>query len=415
MPNELDGVFIHRGRLVSADAIIDDGVVIVQQGVIAYAGTVAGIDAHWEHAVTLTAAQPDRYILPGLVDIHCHGGGGGSFPDALDRDEAQVAIAEHRRHGTTSLVASLVTGPPAVLRERVAMLAGLVDEGELAGIHLEGPFVSPERCGAQNPAFIQTPDPRLVAELCELAHGGIVTMTLAPEIPGNCGPGSVTEALIAHDALPSFGHTDAAQGQMRTAIDGAGKLLRQNAARSELPTVTHLFNGMRPLQHREAGPVLDALTAAASGLAVVELVGDGTHLNPALVREVFELVGADHIMLITDAMAAAGMADGRYRLGSLAVRVRDGVARLDGENEAGAIAGGTAHLIDVVRTTVAGGVPLVDAVKAASATPARVLGRSDIGVLQAGRRADVLVVDDELRVCEVWRGGELVPSSRTAR
>ena len=159
---------------------------------------------------------------------------------------------------------------------------------------------------------------------------------------------------------------------------------------------------MRPLHHRDPGPVAALLAAAGRGDVVVELIADGVHLAPATVRAVMELVGADAVALVTDAMAGAGMPDGFYRLGPARVQVTDGLARLV---RGGAIAGGTAHLLDVVRATVAAGVPLRDAVRSAATTPAAVLGRPDIGALEAGRRADLVVVDADLRPLRVMRAG----------
>ncbi|UNX53970.1 amidohydrolase family protein [Georgenia sp. TF02-10] len=447
-----------RGQVVTPGAALADGVVVLDGDTIAWVGqaddaTAAG----WGPALAAAgpAADPapeDRggYLLPGLVDLHCHGGGGASFPDAETAAEAMAAVAEHRRHGTTSLVASLVTAAPGTLRARVEMLAGLAAAGELAGIHLEGPFLSTARCGAQDPALIMAPDPALTTELLALGDGHVVTMTLAPEHPGNRGPDGVAARLAAGGALPSWGHTDAGPGDTRAALAESAALLAETAAlrvaayaddqptapvvsepaaaagqpaagrpdaaagqpaaaqrapRSARPTVTHLFNGMRPWHHRDPGPVGEVLAAARRGQAVVELIGDGTHLHPAVVREVYELVGRENAVLVTDAMAAAGMPDGSYRLGSMDVVVADGVARLAG---GGSIAGGTAHLLDVVRTTVAGGVPLVDAVYMAATGPAGVLGTTRVGALEAGRRADVVRTDADLRPVQVLRGGVAV-------
>jgi N-acetylglucosamine-6-phosphate deacetylase len=196
-------------------------------------------------------------------------------------------------------------------------------------------------------------------------------------------------------------------------------------------TATHLFNGMRPLHHRKPGPIAACLAAAARGDMVVELIGDGVHLDPATVRSVFDMVGADHVVLVTDAMAAAGVADGRYELGPMSVVVHDGVARIATENVSGTqvtggtptpdmseagegpIAGGTAHLIDVVRCAVTGGVPLVDAVRSATAVPARVLGLTgEVGSLEPGARADVLVTDADLRPVRVLRLGVNIAVAR---
>jgi N-acetylglucosamine-6-phosphate deacetylase len=230
-------------------------------------------------------------------------------------------------------------------------------------------------------------------------------MTVAPEVDGVVGPGGVVDALAAAGAVPSFGHTDASAEVVDAAVAAARAALAAPGTRSGRPTATHLFNGMRPLHHRDPGPVAACLAAAARGDLVVELVADGTHLADGTVRAVFDLVGPDAIALVTDAMAAAGMADGTYDLGPMRVRVAGGVARLaDGD----AIAGGTAHLLDVVRRVVGAGVPLVAAVRSASRTPADVLGRPGLGALEVGRRADVVVVDGDLAPRAVLRAGAWV-------
>jgi N-acetylglucosamine-6-phosphate deacetylase len=394
-----------RGRVVTATAVIDDGVVVLDGDTIAWVGPVDAAGHHGWPDVPEASEVPVT-LLPGLVDLHNHGGGGAGFPDVSTPEQARVAVHEHLMHGTTTLVASLVTAAPDTLRERIAVLTVLADAGELAGIHLEGPYLSTARCGAQDPELIQRPDSDLVRELAEAAHGHLVTMTVAPELAGVSGEGGVMEALITAGALPSFGHTDASWSQTRTAVVDAHARLEANPGRrSARPTVTHLFNGMRPLAHRDPGPIPELLAAARRGDVVVELIGDGTHVAPEMVRSIFELLGAANVALVTDAMAAAGMPDGAYRLGSLDVTVSEGVARL---TEGGTIAGGTAHLLDVVRTTVAGGVPLVDAVLAASTTPAMVLGDPLVGALQAGRRADVVVTDSDLRSVQVLRAGRVV-------
>jgi N-acetylglucosamine-6-phosphate deacetylase len=228
-------------------------------------------------------------------------------------------------------------------------------------------------------------------------------MTIAPERPGATGPGGVGQTLLALGALPSFGHTDATAEVVEAAIAEAAQFAGPER-RSARATATHLFNGRRPMHHRDPGPALACLAGAGRGDLVVELIADGVHLAPAMVAEVFALLGPDAIVLVTDAMAAAGMPDGAYVLGSLAVTVDGGVARLaDGAS----IAGGTAHLLDVVRHTVLdSGIPLADAVAAASLTPARVLGMEhEIGSLQAGTRADIVLTDASLHPQTVYRSG----------
>ena len=392
-----------RGTAVLEQGLVPDALVLCAGERILWAGPAAHAPAELlpEDSRVL---EHDGLILPGLVDLHCHGGGGASFPDSEGAEEMLAAVLEHRRHGTTSLVASLVTADAATLREKVAQLAGLHRDGEIAAIHLEGPFLSEARRGAQNPDHLTDGDPALVRELAEIAGGALATMTVAPEA---AGADEVIDALAGSGAVPSLGHTDGGSAEMTRAVDRSIAALRRRRGRSPLPTATHLFNGMRPIHHRDPGPALAALDAASRGEMVVEVIADGVHLDARTVAHVFALAAEDHVVLVTDAMAAAGMADGRYRLGALDVTVAEGVATL---TEGGAIAGGTAHLVEVLRHAVLeAGVELVAAVRAASTVPARVLGLEDeIGSLAAGRRADVLMVDRALRPVTVLRGGQEV-------
>lgn len=376
-----------RGRVVLPDEVIEDGIVEFDGAVITAVGPAPGDPG--------PRATTSDLVLPGLVDLHCHGGGGASFPDATDADRAMVAVLEHRRHGTTTLVASLVTAPGDVLARSTELLARLADAGEIAGIHYEGPFISVGHCGAQNPAAVVAPDPDLTTRLLSLGRGHVVTMTIAPEAPRSL---EVASLLAAGGAVPSWGHTSATAPEARATLRAFDM-----AAGDRRATVTHLFNGMAPVHHRAPGPVLEFLAAARRGRLVVELIGDGVHLDPHTVNATHELVGRENVVFVTDAMAAAGMADGKYELGSLEVVVRDGVARLASN---GSLAGGTAHLVDVVRISVAGGIPLVDAVFMAATNPAAVLGREDIGRIAVGARADLLVTDADLRVRRVVRSGQ---------
>ena len=377
-----------RGRLVTGGQVVEDGVVVVTGDRVVFAGPATGWGGE------LPAPERERQLLPGLVDVHCHGAAGHGFPDA-DADGARAAAAHHRRHGTTTLVASLVSAPARVLQERLALLTPLVQDGDLAGVHLEGPFLSTARCGAQDPASIRPGDPALLAEL--LAGGAVVSMTLAPE---TAHARQLVEVLRAHGVLPSLGHTDAPAALTTAAV--------RSAARTGRLSATHLFNAMPPLLARAPGPVAACLAAAARGELVVELVADGVHLDPATVAMVFELVGPRQVALVTDAMAATGMPDGRYRLGALPVEVVGGTARLVTGAGPGAIAGGTACLVDVLRRTVASGVPLADAVLAATETPARLLGLDRVGRLSPGARADVLITDLDLHPTAVLRAGAWV-------
>jgi N-acetylglucosamine-6-phosphate deacetylase len=391
----VDAPTLLTGRVVTPAGVVDDGGVVVEGDRIAWVGRRAELD----HP---SAFQPDGWrdgltLLPGLVDLHNHGGAGGEF--GADPEAGRVAAAHHLHHGTTSLVGSIVSAPAEALVRGVAACAELVADGTLAGIHLEGPFLSVVRCGAQDPSALRDPDPALVDALTAAASGGLAQMTFAPERPG---ADALVAQLTAAGAIAAVGHTDADAGQSRAALDQVLEL----GARGGRPLVTHVFNGMPPLHHRSPGPIAAALGSAARGEAVLEVVGDGVHLAADTVRMLFETVGPDSLALITDAMAASGMPEGRYRLGGREVVVEGRTARLA---DGGAIAGGVATLLDVVRWGVTDvGLPLVDVVTAASLTPAAVMGWADVGALEAGRRADLLAIDDAYEPVCVLRAGEWV-------
>lgn len=306
-----------------------------------------------------------------LVDLHCHGALGHEFGG--DVGGSAAAAAHHRAAGVGSLVASLVSGTPDTLVAQVATLAPLVASGDLAGIHLEGPFLSEERRGAHDPSVLTDPDLALVETLAATcAEAGVpdalVQWTFAPE---RTGSGELVAALARHGILPAVGHTDASASVVTSTLTAIAD------ACGRPPLVTHLFNGMPPFHHRAGGPVAAALACAARGDAIVELIADGVHLAPDVVRMVFETVGPQRIALVSDAMAATGLGDGTYSIGTLEVDVADGVARLaDGGSGRGSIAGSTSTLADCVRWCIDEvGLPEADVLTAASATPATVLAR----------------------------------------
>lgn len=384
---------IVRGRIVTLHSVIDDGIVVVD------GDRITSVCAADETAHPLPPRSTTT-VLPGLVDIHCHGGAGASFPDAAV-DESMAAVRHHRSRGTTTLLASLVSAPRDRLVDQTALLADLYEAGEIAGVHCEGPFLSSVRCGAQDPESLRPGDEDLLREILIAGRGALKSMTLAPEIDGF---DLIGRMLREHGVLPSIGHTDADAAVTREGIEslGDGPL-----------SATHLFNGMPTWHHRAPGPVSECMAAAARGLMVLELIADGVHLADETVRAVFDLVGGGRIALVSDAMAAAGMSDGHYRLGSLDVTVRESVARLtrqDGDPATHPIAGGTSTVLDLVARAVrVAGVSLVDAVRAGSATPATLIGLGDeVGQLAAGFSADMLVVDEEYEPVRVVRRGVAV-------
>ncbi|WP_308115441.1 MULTISPECIES: amidohydrolase family protein [unclassified Rhodococcus (in: high G+C Gram-positive bacteria)] len=378
-----------RGRVVLVDGVLEDGVVEFEDDRIVRVGPARG-------RTDIAVPPSSSTILPGMVDVHCHGGGGAGFPDAT-ADAVDAAVAHHVRSGTTTMLASLVSAPREVLVDRTTLLANLWRRGDIAGVHLEGPFLARSRCGAQDPAAIVPGDPRLLEAVVTAGGGAVRSMTLAPE---TANLDALARVMAENDIRPSVGHTDADAATVTAAL-----------ARLTGPvSATHLFNGMPPLHHRSPGPVAACLAAAGRGEMVLELIGDGVHLDSWTVAMVVDLVGPDGIVFVSDAMAAAGMSDGPYRLGSLDVTVADGVARLtqDGD-EPGAIAGGTSTVLDIVRRAVAeSGVDLVSAVRMGATTPARFLGLQDtVGRLAAGMRADIVITDADLTVTSVVRRGRV--------
>lgn len=329
----------------------------------------------------------EAVVAPGFVDMHVHGGGGGAFFEATDEAVA-ATLALHRRHGTTSMMASLVSDQPEALVRQVSALADHVEAGDLLGIHLEGPWLAARRCGAHEPTALRDPDPAEIRALLAAGRGAVRMVTLAPELPGAL---EAVRRIVDAGAVAAIGHTDATYEQARAAIDAGATV------------ATHVFNAMRPVHHREPGPVVAALEDPR---VTVELIIDGVHLHPALHRLVTADVGVDRVALITDAMAASGMSDGAYRLGSLAVEVKDGVAHVAGTDT---IAGSTATMASTALQAVthAAGVRdevLRTVIRQMCLNPLRALGLPAPG-LAPGAPADLVVLTDDLAVRGVMRHG----------
>ncbi|MEV7173843.1 N-acetylglucosamine-6-phosphate deacetylase [Streptomyces sp. NPDC090085] len=375
----------HSTVLSGARVVLPTGTVAGGR-VIVEGERIAG-SAHEGAAITdLTG----HWIVPGFVDMHNHGGGGASFTSGTAEDVLR-GVRTHREHGTTTLVASTVTGDLDELARRAALLAELTQQGDLAGIHFEGPFINPCRKGAHKEDLLRDPDPAEVRKLVDAAHGTARMVTLATELPG--GLDSV-RLLAEHGVIAAIGHTDASYEQTRAAIDAGATV------------ATHLFNAMPGLAHREPGPIAALLEDER---ITVELINDGTHLHPAALELAFHHAGAHRVALITDAMDAAGFGDGTYHLGPLEVEVKDGVARLV---EGGSIAGSTLTLDTAFRRSVTlDKLPVESVVQAISANPAKLLGLYDeVGSLEPGKYADLVVLDAGFEVKGVMRRGEWIVS-----
>ncbi|PRB67061.1 N-acetylglucosamine-6-phosphate deacetylase [Arthrobacter sp. MYb213] len=390
--------------LISDGQKISDGALAIEDDRIRFAGsrddwlTQSDADQFPEHQV-----PRGSILIPGLIDLHNHGALGADFANP-EHGQVSDALDYLHRAGTTTLLASLVTAEPAEMLRAAEILAEFAEAGKIAGIHAEGPFLSEARCGAQDPRFLSDPDPEFVDELISASRGQLRTMTYAPELPGS---EELIEQLVALGVVPSLGHTNASAQVTSTSLQFAREQL-QNAGVdgfTEKPTVTHLFNGMPPLHHREPGPVAACLEEAARGNAYLELIADDVHLSPETVRLVFNLIGGQRVVLVSDSMSATGLSDGEYSLGPAKVTVSEGQARLAD----GSLAGGTATLLEVLRCTVSAGIALTRAVESATSIPASLIGLADeVGSLHYGFCADVVVLDAQLELHQVIRNGQVL-------
>ncbi|AZA09987.1 N-acetylglucosamine-6-phosphate deacetylase [Corynebacterium pseudopelargi] len=396
---ERDGALRLSGKILCPDGLVQ-GEITVRDGRIAEISPQP-------QAAQPQATQPDQpdqpqtpqpaddlLILPGFADVHNHGGAGESFPTS-DQQGCAKAARHHLAHGTTTLLASTVSMREPVLLPQLAQLAELAQEGLIAGIHAEGPFVNACRCGAQDPDAIIDGDPELFAKMIKAAKGYLRSVTLAPE---TANVEALIDACVEHNVIVSFGHSDADFSRAAQAINYAHQA-------GATITATHLFNAMPPLHHRNPGVAAALIEAAGRGVASVELIADGVHLSDDAVAMLMASLGPDHITFVSDAMGAAGKADGDYMLGALEVQVRDGVARLRTEDGApGAIAGGTSRIIDQVRRQVKSGHSLESVVRAATT------GHELLGVptgLKVGNPADLVVCTPGFEVQQVLKRGQL--------
>jgi N-acetylglucosamine-6-phosphate deacetylase len=335
----------------------------------------------------------DATLVPGSLDLHVHGAAGGSHDDGADG--IRTAVALHRRHGTTRSVLSLVANPvPDLVRSLGAIRDAMAADPTVLGAHLEGPFLSPHAAGAHAHEHLVDPTPARIEALLEAGEGVLRQVTIAPELDGAL---DAIRRLVAAGVVAAVGHTTCSGDVARGAFDAGATVL------------THAFNAMPGIHHREPGPIM---AAVADERVTLELILDGVHVAPAVAGLLFG-AAPDRVALVTDAMAATGSADGRYRLGSLEADVRDGIARLAGTDT---IAGSTLTQDVALRIAVREvGLALPDAVAALTVVPARALGLQDrYGLLRAGSAADVVALTPGLEVARVWAAGVEVPTAPQA-
>ena len=370
-------------RIVTSDGVLEQGwVEVVDERILRVEPGLPPADR------TDVVELAGGWLVPGFIDIHCHGGGGHDFTKSAEAMAAGVEF--HLSHGTTRSVVSLMTAPIDALCEQLSWVKPLIQRGDkgrgrILGAHLEGPFLSHLRCGAQNPHHVAEADRQLLAKLLEAGQGAVRHVTIAPELPGAL---ELVRDLLEADVIAAVGHTDAEYAQAAAAFEAGASHL------------THAFNAMRAMNHRAPGPVPAAFDAGAT----IELINDGVHVHDAVSRLLARSAGST-MVFITDAISATGVGDGSYELGDQAVVVRDGEARLPGT---GHLAGSTLTMDEAFRRAVVElGLSPQAAVEAASTTPARVLGISDAcGAIKPGLDADFVLLDEELRLRKVMLAGQ---------
>lgn len=324
------------------------------------------------------------YISPGFIDLQANGGVGYDFIEAQEEGVKRIA-SFHASHGTTGLLATLITAPMDRLRRAMEAIKRAQAKGIL-GVHLEGPFIAPEKRGAHSPQYILEPSLEQFRALTDGYRDLIRVVTLAPELPG-------ADRLIEEArefAVPALGHSNATYEEARAAVEKGIRLF------------THIFNAMKGFHHREPGTV----GAALDSEVMVGLIADGVHVHPAAVRLLLKAKGIDKICLVTDSISAAGLDDGRYSLAGQEVIVEGGVARLAD----GTLAGSTLTMERAVKNFMEfTGLSLPEAVRAATLNPARLLGLEQRkGSIAVGKDADLVIFDEAFNVCYTIIGGEIV-------
>lgn len=386
-------------EVVTADAVLPHGWVAVDgDRIVALGPATAGAGTVIPDRIVDGATIVDlsgRRLLPGLIDLHVHGAAGATF-DAGAADIA-TGLAAHRRCGTTRSLVSLVTAAVPTMIERLGVAAEYTQaDPHVLGLHLEGPFLSEARRGVHDPAQLRSPEPAVLQQLLAAGGGQLRVLTLAPELSGGL---AAVRACVEAGVHAAVGHSDADYPTALAAFEAGADL------------VTHAFNGMRPLHHRDPAIIGAAMDAGV----VLEAINDGVHLHPATVR-LLRSIAPGRVALVTDAMAAACAADGEYSLAGFPVRVSGGVARLVSEDPEvpGSIAGSTLTMDVAVRRAVQDvGMPVVEAVAAASLVPAEYLGvADDFGSIAAGRVADLVVTDADWSVRAVMVSGEWADERR---
>lgn len=389
----MSALLLTDARVVTREGVLDRGWLLADAGtIVAYGAGSPDEEVRAEEVGVApeVVAADGRWLLPGFIDVHVHGALGYETMDG-DPDGLAAMASFYASHGVTSFLATTWTGSTdetlgALHAVATAMHQPSWDGAELLGAHMEGPYLNPRRCGAQEASMIRHGD---LEELERFLDTGVVRlMTIAPEMPGNL---AVIQRCVERGVVTSAGHTDATYDDMRDAVSAGVR------------HVTHTFNAMRPLHHREPGVVGAAMSMRE---LTVELIADNIHVHPVAMEALFATRGADAVVLVTDAIRAAGMPPGRYPIGDRTVIVEDGAVRLPDGALAGSVLTLDLGLRNLQRAT---GAPLSQLWTTASRNAARVAGVGDRkGEIAPGRDADLVLIDDQARVHLTVVGGRIV-------
>ena len=353
--------------IIQASSAIVDGALLGNTWIESSDGVITSVNPGIHSKPDTTT---NGVLVPGFVDIHCHGGGGHYF-SAISPDSITEAINAHKKTGTTSLVASLVSESIEDLKAQIQRLIPFYNRGEIVGIHLEGPYLSHARCGAHEPSLLIDPTVEQLKELVVIGQGSIKMITIAPELTG---AQEAIEYLASVGVFAAIGHTE---GNFQDAAA---------ATHNGASIVTHFLNAMN--KENTAGSIANFVMGDSR--LTVELIVDGHHLSFEKVKELFASLGP-RIIMVSDAMAAAGKGDGSYTIGALPVEVKDGVARLTSNQK---LAGSTLTISQAFSNLIKHcGLSLEQAVHATATQPAKAFGLRDRGSIAVGMRADLLNYD----------------------
>ncbi len=369
---------IRASKIVTPEKVISNGVLVFDEST----GLITEISEDANFAADITT---DGILIPGFVDIHCHGGGGYSFDDISN---AASAAEFHLKHGTTSVLASLVSAPVDIQISLIKELSTLVEQDVIGGVHLEGPFLSSAKCGAQNPTVLTSPDGKSVNEIIGASNGNLKMITMAPELENAI---SAIEVFAKSGVTVALGHSDATSEFAIAGVEAGATV------------VTHLFNAMRPLHHRDSGLADVALTDSR---LYVEVISDGKHVGDISIA-LAHTAKKRQFLAVTDAISAAGMPDGEYKLGGLSVTCTDDVAVIAGTKT---LAGSTLNMERVFsRLTDVYNFDLIEASWATATAPANAIGLTDVGSILVGKNCNIIVWNDGVK--SVYKNGNLVHSN----